>query len=317
MIFDRSGQDIADVMIASAGQLYPGKCLAVYLPITEQEWLTGQPVLPAVLLSAIRSSDAMITCLTNADNYTRCRIRLLDAARAAHLKIVHMPGVDKRMFLRGIADLDFRNIHTSASELQALLQRTTHVTIATTDNNGEHHSLSLNIASRQAHVCGGVAVDGEIMNIPTGETYIAPNERLSTGSIVVNGSTDRLVFSPDDNIVLVFNNGLLDIDRSQFSDSATALQLSEELREEHARNPDSMYLCELGIGVNEAVDRLSGDEILDEKAAGTIHIALGGNSPFGGDLDGTYHRDLILIPDSFVCDGVKIPLHPPPRTWRQ
>jgi leucyl aminopeptidase (aminopeptidase T) len=228
-----------------------------------------------------------------------------------------MPGVDKKMFLRGIGGIDYHALQDCASALKGTLDKANHVVIKTTDAKGKEHRLELDIKLRQAHVCGGLAVPGEIINIPTGETYIAPNEQLSIGSVVLNGSTDHLIFARNDEVVLCFVNGLLDLSQSHFSDSPNASRLREGLLNEQSKNWQSMYLCEFGIGVNKSIDRLTGDEILDEKAAGTVHIALGANKPFGGEIDGTYHRDMIFIPDAVLCDGKPLDLARPPKNWKK
>ncbi|MCC6678618.1 MAG: hypothetical protein IT436_15905 [Phycisphaerales bacterium] len=146
------------------------------------------------------------------------------------------------------------------------------------------------------------------MNIPTGEVYIAPIENKSEGSVVINGSTDHIVFAPHDHVILSFGRGRLDLSKSVFSNTPGAQSFRTDLSKEARRNSKSMHLCELGIGINPIVTKLSGDEILDEKAAGTTHVALGANKPFGGKLDGTYHRDMILIPTWMRVDDREVVL---------
>jgi aminopeptidase len=54
------------------------------------------------------------------------------------------------------------------------------------------------------------------------------------------------------------------------------------------------YLGELGIGTNSGIDRPTGSTLLDEKMAGTVHLALGRSYPeTGGRNSSALHWDLI------------------------
>ena len=57
---------------------------------------------------------------------------------------------------------------------------------------------------------------------------------------------------------------------------------------------DAYNLAELGIGTNVAVTDLVGSVLLDEKAAGTVHIAIGDDAGIGGDTDAPLHLDGII-----------------------
>lgn len=313
--FDRFGQDVADLVIDAANESVPGRCQAIYVPLITQEFIANHTV-PTYLAGAISLSHALVFCVTNSDKYTRCRIRVLEAAIASKHRILHMPGVNIALFELGMEHADVDSIQAHAQELQELLDGASEVTVVTRDASESQHRLTLSIRDRKSHVCGGKALPGEIMNVPTGEVYVAPLETLSNGSLVLNGSTDHLVFGKADDIVLHFHDGRLDLSASRFSNTPSASSLSKDLIEESKRNPDSMYLCELGIGVNAGIRHLTGDEILDEKAAGTLHIALGSNTPFGGTLSGTYHRDMIFVPEALIVDDITVALPASPHFTR-
>ncbi len=71
---------------------------------------------------------------------------------------------------------------------------------------------------------------------------------------------------------------------------------------------DAYNLAELGIGTNLAVTDLVGSVLLDEKAAGTVHIAIGDNAGIGGDTDAPLHLDGILRDPTVSVDGEVIDL---------
>ena len=61
-----------------------------------------------------------------------------------------------------------------------------------------------------------------------------------------------------------------------------------------ATDAGARFLGELGIGTNTGIDRATGSTLLDEKIAGTIHLALGRSYPeTGGTNSSALHWDLI------------------------
>ncbi len=61
-----------------------------------------------------------------------------------------------------------------------------------------------------------------------------------------------------------------------------------------ATDAGARFLGELGIGTNTGIDRATGSTLLDEKMAGTIHLALGRSYPeTGGTNKSAVHWDLI------------------------
>src|SRR5207302_3476233 len=61
-----------------------------------------------------------------------------------------------------------------------------------------------------------------------------------------------------------------------------------------ATDAGARYLGELGIGTNVGIDRPTGSILLDEKIAGTVHLALGRSYPeTGGRNVSALHWDLI------------------------
>lgn len=56
---------------------------------------------------------------------------------------------------------------------------------------------------------------------------------------------------------------------------------------------ENRIVCELGSGMNPNVTDLCGYTLLDEKMAGTFHIAVGANTMFGGENRATDHGDFV------------------------
>jgi leucyl aminopeptidase (aminopeptidase T) len=70
-------------------------------------------------------------------------------------------------------------------------------------------------------------------------------------------------------------------------------------------------LAELGIGTNVAVRDLVGSVLLDEKAGGTVHLAIGDDHGIGGDVSAPIHLDGILTEPTVFADGEQIALPEP------
>ena len=66
---------------------------------------------------------------------------------------------------------------------------------------------------------------------------------------------------------------------------------------------DSNRLGEFGLGLNPAVDRVTGFLLLDEKMIGTAHLALGENRALGGINNSALHWDLVVQNAIVSVDG--------------
>jgi leucyl aminopeptidase (aminopeptidase T) len=71
-------------------------------------------------------------------------------------------------------------------------------------------------------------------------------------------------------------------------------EYTEYLRKKLGERRENGNIAELGIGTNKAARRA--DNILEsEKILGTIHIALGDNSSFGGNVKTPFHQDFVFF----------------------
>ena len=75
---------------------------------------------------------------------------------------------------------------------------------------------------------------------------------------------------------------------------ARAGSAQEHLASALETDTGARFLGELGIGTNPGIDRATGSTLLDEKIAGTVHLALGRSYPeTGGRNVSALHWDLI------------------------
>ncbi len=133
---------------------------------------------------------------------------------------------------------------------------------------------------------------GSFGNLPAGEVYLAPLEGTSKGVMVLEYAPMRKLASP---LELVVENGRITEIRGDEP-------FRKELEEKLAESADNGSIAELGIGTNERASRP--DNILEaEKILGTIHIALGDNSGFGGTVNTPFHEDYVFYGPTLTAIG--------------
>jgi aminopeptidase len=122
-------------------------------------------------------------------------------------------------------------------------------------------------------------------NMPSGEVFTGPHERSADGSIrftVPTGPRGVTVTG----VELTFKDGEVVSARAERGDDYLQAAL--------ATDAGARYLGELGIGTNVGIDRATGHILLDEKMAGTVHLALGRSYPETGATNvSALHWDLI------------------------
>lgn len=122
-------------------------------------------------------------------------------------------------------------------------------------------------------------------NMPSGEVFTGPLERSAKGTIrftVPTGPRGVTVTG----VQLTFRDGEVI--------GASAEQGQTYLDAALATDSGSRLLGEIGIGTNVGIARPTGHILLDEKMAGTVHLALGRSYPeTGGNNVSGLHWDLI------------------------
>jgi leucyl aminopeptidase (aminopeptidase T) len=125
---------------------------------------------------------------------------------------------------------------------------------------------------------------GSFSNLPAGEVYLAPLEGTANGTLILEWGPTKQFASP---ITLIIKDGYV-------TDISGNDEHIEYLRMKLSENKDNGNIAEFGIGTNHAAKRP--DNILEsEKILGTIHIALGDNSSFGGNVKTPFHQDFVFF----------------------
>lgn len=143
----------------------------------------------------------------------------------------------------------------------------------------EHTDLRVRVDGRR-----WINSDGR-RNMPSGEVFTGPREDSANGTIRFGIPSNARGIEVSD-IELRFREGELVAARAARGDQ----YLQEVLR----MDAGARLLGELGIGTNQGIDRPTGSTLLDEKMAGTVHLALGRSYPeTGGRNASALHWDLI------------------------
>jgi aminopeptidase len=123
-------------------------------------------------------------------------------------------------------------------------------------------------------------------NMPSGEVFTGPHEDSADGTIRFDVPSNVRGGSEVVGVEVRFERGRVVAARADQGDEylQSALQTDRGAR----------FLGELGIGTNTGIDRATGATLLDEKIAGTVHLALGRSYPeTGGTNTSALHWDLI------------------------
>ncbi len=231
------------------------------------------------------SVDAVIALSNYSTSHTRFRDFL---TRICGARYASMPLFEVSM-LEGSMDVDWRALARRTRAVAKTVDKAEIIEVRTA--NGTHISLSKK--GRKALPDTGILTrPGSFGNLPAGEVYVAPLEGTANGKLVLEWTSTRNLESPV--TVTVKNGYVVGIEGEEHF--ARVLKGKLEERKENAN------IAELGIGTNDRAKRP--DNILEsEKILGTVHIAFGDNSSFGGRVKTPFHQDFVFFRPTVVLVG--------------
>jgi len=226
---------------------------------------------------AKRPVNVVIALSKYSTSHTNFRDLLTRVCRARYAS---MPLFEISM-LEGPMNVDWKALKKRTELIASALNRAETITI-TTPNGTE---ISFSVKGRKVFKDTGILTrPGAFGNLPAGEVFLAPLEGTANGTLILEWAPTRPLSYP---LKLYVRDGYVkDIE----GDDPFKEDLLRKLRE----NPLNANIAELGIGTNEGARRP--DNILEsEKILGTIHIALGDNSSFGGRVRTPFHQDFVFF----------------------
>lgn len=276
------------------------------VPLEDQVRYAKNKDFPLPIQAAMRDAKAIVTCVSDQPEAMNFRAMIIRMTRGYQTRIANCPGMSVEMLSTAV-DVDYPAMASRCHLLALGLVKGRMMEIITEDDQRKAHvfSVSLGHWERVPVTSTGLIEEGVWGNIPSGETYLAPLEDSAEGEIIINGSVPGYVFPKGQEIKLTFKHG--ELVSIVPNDNPGAQLLQAEIDTAHLTGDQNCHrLAEVGIGVNPRVKRLTGKPLMDEKKAGTAHIALGSNKDFGGNLDSSVHLDLVTQAPTIKVNGVTI-----------
>ncbi|MFB6297406.1 MAG: aminopeptidase [Salinirussus sp.] len=248
---------------------------------------------PESVAAAMTGADVVLAPTTTSLSHTRARTEATDAGA----RVATLPGITDGVFLMGL-DADYEAIATECARIHEAVAGADELRVTSPQGT----DVTVRPGDRAWRQDTGIVHDpGEMSNLPAGEVFVSPETAEGTvvvdGTMMPHGRIDRPVeFAVSDGRVTdVADEGL-----------------REELETAAADAGDAAYnFAEMGIGTNVAVRDLVGSVLLDEKASGTVHFAVGDDHGIGGDVEAPIHLDGVLTDPTVTVDGEPLALPEP------
>ncbi|WP_445475069.1 aminopeptidase [Methanococcoides methylutens] len=260
-------------------------CEALVLTMEPRKQHGSEP--PVLVEEAMKNADILLAPASKSLTHTQARKH----ASENGTRTATMPGITIGMMKEGGLNADYEKISSIADELLEKLRGSKEVRITT--ELGTDLVIDVDGAEWMADT-GMCHEKGTTTNLPAGEMYIAPKN--VNGRAVIDGSMGGIGLLEEPLVIVIR-------DRKAVSFEGEGAEKLEEMV--NTVGPDGRNIAELGIGINSAA-MLIGVILEDEKVGGTIHIALGDNSTFGGDVTVDLHLDGIITTPKVIVDGMDL-----------
>jgi leucyl aminopeptidase (aminopeptidase T) len=250
---------------------------------------------PAPVAAGMLEADAFLAPTSKSLSHTRARSEASDAG----VRGATLPGITEDVFTTGL-DADYETIGRHCRAVHEQVAGADEVRV--TASNGT--DITIHPGDRDWRDDTGIVDEpGAFSNLPAGEVFVSPE--TANGTYVVDGT--------------MMPYGRLDPEQSlrfEVTDGQVTEIEDDEIREQvenaaETVGEDAYNLAELGIGTNVAVSELVGSVLLDEKAAGTVHLAIGDDAGIGGKVSAPLHLDGIITDPTVYADGAEVALARP------
>ncbi|ELZ06875.1 aminopeptidase [Natrialba aegyptia] len=287
IITDDKREPIGETLYEVASEITDDAVIVRYPP---GETHGGEP--PAPVAAAMAGADVVLAPTTKSLSHTRARTE----ANEAGARVATLPGITEEVFTTGL-DADYELIADHCADVREQVDGADEIRVTAPAGT----DITFGIGDREFRSDTGIVHEAGVMsNLPAGEVFVSPE--TATGTFVVDGT--------------MMPHGLLDDGQTlsfEVEDGFVTDISDDDIRETVENAADEVgdaarNLAELGIGTNVAVTELVGSVLLDEKAGGTVHIAVGDDAGIGGDVEAPIHLDGIIREPTVYADGKELDL---------
>ena len=252
---------------------------------------------PAVLEAGNRADVAIHIQQAPRGEEAACRFELLEAVTGHDGRMIFMGLVDGEL-LRGELSQASPNLERQARTLLDALEGAKEIHV----RGAAGTDLVLGVEGRPFHTDALPLEPGQMANYPGGEVFCSPLETEANGVLVADLTVPYTVEGlVDEPVRITFEGG-----RVTSIEGGEAAAMLRRLVDDAGQGAD--VIAELGIGFYPGLEP-RGHVMLDEKAAGTAHVAIGKNTGvYGGVNDAKIHVDCIFSNPTFEVDGAPLAL---------
>ncbi len=205
------------------------------------------------------------------------------AATSKGVRIASMPNVPEVSFINGALTADYNEVKQLCMKMHDAMSRSKILRI--TSRSGT--LLELQVGKYRWEPDTGIFHKrGDYGNLPAGEISTSPNEGTANGFIVFDQMDEYK------HVRLTIKNNITE----KFEGAPKIQEVINQL------GIKAKTIAEIGIGCNPKA-KIIGNVLEDEKVLGTVHIALGNNTSYGGKNDVQFHYDGIIDKPTLVADG--------------
>ncbi len=239
---------------------------------------------PQAVSEAMKSADVVIIPTTKSLSHTDAR----KEACSAGARIASMPGITDQMLGGAGLKADYTGIKKTSDKVAGMLTMAKKIRIKTHLGS----DFTADLSGRKGVADTGILTQkGAFGNLPAGESFIAPVEGKSHGTLIFDGSFAGIGV-PERPLKITVEGG-------------RAIKIEGEKGKLRKMLINGDNIAEVGIGTNPKA-RLIGNVLEDEKVMGTVHVAFGDNYNFGGKTKADIHLDGIIKRPNVWLDDKKI-----------
>jgi len=234
---------------------------------------------PAAVTAAMKEADVIIA----PTEYSLTHTKAVKEARKNGARVFTLPGIDEYSMKKGGLTADYSVIQKNVAKMISIVQKSSNIEVES--KNGT--KIKFSVQGRNWEKDDGIVKPGDCGNLPAGEVFVAPVENSANGKIVfdhIKLTKGKLEVSLEDGEI-----------KEMKGDKEKLQRIFDEL------GYKAKIIAEFGIGCNNKA-KIIGNTLEDEKAYGTVHIAFGNNTGFGGMNEVTFHEDGVIDEPTVTVD---------------